>query len=429
MGLDDRLADRQAQAHAVGLGGEQMGEDLLHAGDVDPRGVVGDGDADQPRLRDRSRHLEHAPTAGDPLQGVDRVGDQIDRDLLHLDRIGPHLGQALGEVGLHLDRGALALDLGEAERLAQQGLDVDSLATAEVLGQHAARTAHHGAGALRIAGDALQGRAGFIQVGRALGQPAQGRLAVGHDRRDRLVDLVGDGGGEGGDRDHARRPGEFGQALAGGFLGGGAGLLGGAQLGPLLLERQGEGQFAAEAREQVELTVAEGVGLAGVDDQHPGRVAVGRERDGDAGTDAEADRLAPPEGERRLQQGVAHDEGLARADRLARGTGPLLDVAGPAEVEPLDVVDRPARAGDQTQRQARPVLHQPHRGGEVIVLAHDRLADPSDQGLEIRRADEGGGGAGEGGQRPVEPPEVAVRIGRHRRRKPTQAQVLVVRRR
>src|SRR5437868_239242 len=89
MRLDDGPADRQAQSHALALGGDERLEELR--GDLGSKPGSGIGDAHFDRLLAACHggDLELATLRGFD-HGLDGVADQVDQDLLDLDAVGEH---------------------------------------------------------------------------------------------------------------------------------------------------------------------------------------------------------------------------------------------------------------------------------------------------------------------------------------------------
>ena len=100
MHLDYRTADREAQPHAVRLGGnewfEQPGGDVVGKA----RPTVGDGDLHHAFITQRRRHVELAPSAC--LHRLDGIAHEIDEHLLDLDAVDENVPGVGLEMQPHL---------------------------------------------------------------------------------------------------------------------------------------------------------------------------------------------------------------------------------------------------------------------------------------------------------------------------------------
>ena len=99
--LDNRAANREAETHAVGLGGNEGFEQL--AGDAvgKARSAVGDGDLHHALITQGRRHVELAPSAC--FHRLDGIAHEIDEDLLDLDPVDEHVRGVRLEMQPHLD--------------------------------------------------------------------------------------------------------------------------------------------------------------------------------------------------------------------------------------------------------------------------------------------------------------------------------------
>ena len=128
------------------------------------------------------------------LLGVD---DEVEQDLLELVRVGEHLRQAGGKRGQHGDvRDALFVGA-QRERLADDVIEIDHRARGVTLAREGEEVAHDAGRALRLAEDDVQAAPRRI-VHLALRQP----LGPREDRRERVVQLVGDAGDRLAERGH-----------------------------------------------------------------------------------------------------------------------------------------------------------------------------------------------------------------------------------
>jgi len=85
MGLDDRPADRQPDAHAVGLRREEGVEDAIGSGRIQPHAVS--STATSTPARSWFRDIVAPSAVRDCAHGFNAVHDQIQHDLLQLDPV------------------------------------------------------------------------------------------------------------------------------------------------------------------------------------------------------------------------------------------------------------------------------------------------------------------------------------------------------
>src|SRR5215831_10414343 len=203
MRLDDGAADREPKSHALALGGDEGLEQVRGhfgrqarpgIGDADLRKVPGGGGCDlEPAL---ARRLDH---------DFDGVANEVDQHLLDLNAVGEH------QVGLGIEpEGDGNAPLARAHQRQRAGvLDQPGQAfdppVALAAGHELAQAADDMAGAHRLLGRAAQGLAQHRRrlVLHAVEQ-ALAALEVVVDRRQRLVDLVGERRGHLAERGIAR---------------------------------------------------------------------------------------------------------------------------------------------------------------------------------------------------------------------------------
>jgi hypothetical protein len=208
--FDDFLADGEAEACAVGFvaaggafGGEEGLEDFWHQFFGDAGAVVDDLDFDLVFALggfdgERAAFSEHG------LAGVD---EKIEEDLLYLDAVGEDI-----EIGLHLEAqgDAVFLRIAGEDR---QGFVDDVLDGDGGEGGLAAGEIEHGGadfpGLLR-AGESLgEGFANQRHVGLVALGTGEGELGIADDGGEKIVEFVGDDGGDGADGRHALGFGEL----------------------------------------------------------------------------------------------------------------------------------------------------------------------------------------------------------------------------
>ena len=156
VGLDDRAAHREADAHALGLGGHEGCEDL-GAGE-DARPVVGDRDPDGTAVAGGGDDERGCQRAGLEHR-VDAVADQVHHHLLHLDAVGDDVRQPLGELEAGVDPAVGGADDGEPCGFANHLVHHDRLALVGPARDEGAEAADHVAGAMGL-------RDGLLDVGR-----------------------------------------------------------------------------------------------------------------------------------------------------------------------------------------------------------------------------------------------------------------------
>src|SRR5262249_39027988 len=84
VGFDDRAADRQSHAHAVGFGGEECVEDAVDILRADPCPRVFDRYGDTIRLVDFRLQPQHPGTIHHRAHRINGIADKIQNDLLQL---------------------------------------------------------------------------------------------------------------------------------------------------------------------------------------------------------------------------------------------------------------------------------------------------------------------------------------------------------
>src|SRR5262249_12424211 len=99
--LNDRPADREAHAHAAGLGGVEGVEQVVHTLRGQTRAGILHGDEHPARGVWPGADAQLARSLADAAQRFDGVEDHVQEHLLQLDAIALNARQALREVGLH----------------------------------------------------------------------------------------------------------------------------------------------------------------------------------------------------------------------------------------------------------------------------------------------------------------------------------------
>src|SRR5262249_51834471 len=149
--LDDRPGNRQAHAHAVRLGREQRIENAIDDLRVDSLSGVRHGNQHAAWFLDRRFNTQDP---GPLLLGhpVDRVGNQIYQQLLQLNPISLHRGQALIQFDFHRNAAPLQLALRERENFTHEVIEVEQGSVAIIPLDHRADAADEVSGTVgRIA--------------------------------------------------------------------------------------------------------------------------------------------------------------------------------------------------------------------------------------------------------------------------------------
>ena len=194
MGFDDGAADGQAHAHAAFLGAVEGAEDVFAVVFVDTGAVVGHMQAHLLARRvgiEPDAHLGRgAGGAAGPVLGV---ADEVDHHMLQQQAVGLHPQAAVVGQGLQAHAGAAGM---HAHRLADKRRHIHHLARQLAPPRKGVDALDDAAGLVGQAGHALDHR---LQLGQADGACAQAvEQAVGKaaEGTERLVQLVGQGGGD-----------------------------------------------------------------------------------------------------------------------------------------------------------------------------------------------------------------------------------------
>ena len=307
MAADDGARRRQAQAHALLLGGIEGLEHLLarHGRQATPAVFHTEANGAGGVLP----HLDdYPPLLGRyPFEGVQGIEQQIEDDLLQLAFVGQQRRQALLQAHLHGDLALVQFGADEIQYLLHGIGDVEPVLGHLRLAHQAAHPGDHRAGAVGVVDDALRRLHGALHLRRLIAQPALAGVATGGNGGEWLVHLVGDGRGQ------------FPQlAQAPGLDQARPGRIGGA-LGGLQPQRQGgdrdDGQQADDAVDQPRLLVAAAGGDIAA--KHQQRATQGGDRDParrqEAGRQEHHNHLEDADGDlpvgKGVQQGDAQRQG------------------------------------------------------------------------------------------------------------------------
>jgi hypothetical protein len=114
--------------------------------------------------------------------------------LLKLDAIAGHGRQSLSELQVQDHSAPLELAAGKSDHFAYHLVQIHRLGHRGLVGKQRAQAAHHFRGAMGVPDRAAGRLARAFEVGRLGGQHPQAGPGVRDDARQRVVDLVGDGG-------------------------------------------------------------------------------------------------------------------------------------------------------------------------------------------------------------------------------------------
>src|SRR5690606_3220917 len=193
--VDEVAADRQPDAHAIGLGGAER----LKQAALDLVGEAGAG------IRDDDLDLTWAGALrlqrDDPLvtletgQGIDGIADQIDDHLVNLHLVDQHLRQPRRQLRVHRDALVARADDREPARLLDHAVDVLARTLGLTGGHEAAQSVDDLAAAARLADRLVHQLADLLRLGLASLEQPPARLDIVHDGGERLIQLVGKAGG------------------------------------------------------------------------------------------------------------------------------------------------------------------------------------------------------------------------------------------
>ena len=164
-------------------------------------------------------HDQLAPFGRDLPRGLNSIHQQVQKDLLELDPIAPDQRQVWRQG--HFQSHAVLLEFRTHER---KHVTDDASQVTRPVGdrrsrQQGANPGDHLPCPFAVLHDGRQRLSDTVQVGSVRFQPVQARAGVRDDSRQRLVDLMGDGGGELAQRRHPRDVRELLSCLVQRFLG------------------------------------------------------------------------------------------------------------------------------------------------------------------------------------------------------------------
>ena len=189
---DDRPADGQAEAEALRLRRDERLEDRGEPVAGDAAAAVRDRDPNPPVAIPLRPHEQPALGGRHRRHRVAAVHQEVEDHLLELDAVaayGREIGRELRAHGHAVVREVASHDL---QDLPHQLGDVEGIAMHLDVLQHEPQTLDHLTGAPVLIHDVLQDLACLVHVRLAPGQEALDGLSVAEDRRQGLVQLVGE---------------------------------------------------------------------------------------------------------------------------------------------------------------------------------------------------------------------------------------------
>jgi hypothetical protein len=109
-------------------------------------------------------NTQHACPVNGGTHGVDRIRDQIQYDLLKLDRVAGNRRQLSAEFGLNGDATKLHLGLNVAEHLPDKLVHVQRNAFPSALLEHHSDAVDHLAGTMTVTDNAFQRRSRLVEI-------------------------------------------------------------------------------------------------------------------------------------------------------------------------------------------------------------------------------------------------------------------------
>src|SRR5262245_26806105 len=123
MGHDNAPADRQPQAKSQGLRAVERLDQLLHAVGGHSVAAIGDRNTNMAVSIPCCLDEEEAVAVRSPAHGFGRVDDQIEKNLLKLDRIALNGRQVFAELGACCNCAQDEIAMGKRQRLRNEVID------------------------------------------------------------------------------------------------------------------------------------------------------------------------------------------------------------------------------------------------------------------------------------------------------------------
>ena len=165
--VDDRAADRQAEAEPAGLRRDERLEHLLELALGDSRPAIGDGDDDVRAIVGARREREPPLAEWRVVHRVAGVENQIEQHLKELDAIASHVGQRRREIRRHRNAAREQLAAHDRERLRREVRHAKRHEQRVGLLDEQSELADDLRGARIVANDVVENLANLIEVGRA----------------------------------------------------------------------------------------------------------------------------------------------------------------------------------------------------------------------------------------------------------------------
>src|SRR6266481_6064044 len=194
--FDDRTADGQAQAHALGLGGVERLEQAVQTLRIHSRTAIPQTDEYAVRSISARADQQLPRPLADAAHRLDGVDDQVENHLLQLDPICSNDWQALRELRPHRDAALQNFGTGQGYDLKHRLVDLQVLLPRRRLLDKGPDTADDVAGSHAVPDDTTERLPDLFQIWRLSTEPVQPGLCVGDNRRDRLSDFMGNRGHE-----------------------------------------------------------------------------------------------------------------------------------------------------------------------------------------------------------------------------------------
>jgi hypothetical protein len=126
MGIDDRPADRESHAHALGLGGEQRIENAIGGSGIEADAGILDGNERFAVFGRLQRNPQIASAVGDIAHRLNTVSDQIEQHLLQLNSVGQDWPIAGEKLDVKHNPAAFQFAAEDGQNLLDRVVDIDS---------------------------------------------------------------------------------------------------------------------------------------------------------------------------------------------------------------------------------------------------------------------------------------------------------------
>ena len=134
--------------------------------------------------------------AGNRVEGVHAVDDQVQQDLLELHPVAENLGQATADVDVEPDAAGGGIGSQQRHDVEKHVLQVERHHLDRLSPEQGAHPVDHVAGTAIVLADVVDDRADLVEVGRGMLDEERRRLGIAQDGAERLIDLVRERGGE-----------------------------------------------------------------------------------------------------------------------------------------------------------------------------------------------------------------------------------------